>query len=105
MTKAPITRTLSDGTTMRVRTERTIAGTVYREIHSRKRPSYGSLMRLDGHMFLILEEQLVPVSHPEYAYADSDTAGAALALSFFADSAESCIAHAAAEGIPVDDCY
>ena len=99
------THRLSDGTTMAVRTERTIAGTYYHEIHSRKRPSYGTLMRLDGSMFLVMRQRFVPISHPDYSYAADDKAGAAKALEFFIDSAEATISHAETEGISVDECY
>lgn len=100
----PSVHKLSDGTTIKVRTERTIAGTYFHEVPSRKRHG-ATLLRLDTHMFLVFSKDLVPIRHPDYAYASDDKVGAALALRFFVDSAEATIAHAEAEGIPVEDCY
>ncbi|MBF9135287.1 hypothetical protein I0C86_41285 [Plantactinospora sp. S1510] len=98
--------TLSDGTTIRVRIERGIVGSVYHEVPSRKRPG-GRLMRVDSHMFLLAgkRDDMVPVSHPDYAYAADDTAGAALALRFFVEGAESIIREATKDGLPVEQYY
>jgi len=98
------THTLTDGTTIKVRTERTIAGTVYTELPSRKRAG-SQLMRLGDHMFLVMRTQLVPIRHPAYEYAGTDKAGADLALAFFVESAESCIAESLAQGYPIEDNY
>lgn len=97
--------TLSDGTTLRVRTVRTPAGTHYYEMPSRKRPTGSHLMRLDGPMFLVTTEQLIPIRHPDYSYASTDKIGAEVALRFFVDGAESCIKEAEKEGIPVEQMY
>lgn len=97
---------LSDGTTIRVKVERTIAGTYFREVPSRKRKA-NSMMRLGNQMFTILgpRQDLIPVRHPNYDYASSDDAGARKALAMFVEVAESCIKHAEEEGIPVEQCY
>ena len=95
---------LSDGTTIKVRTERTIAGTYYTEVPSRKRPG-SQLMTLGDHMFLIMRSHIVPIRHPKYEYASTDKLGAELALLFFVDSAEGVIAEAAKDGLPVEDYY
>lgn len=96
--------TLSDGTTIKVKVIRELVGTRFVEIASRKRTTT-TIMRIDGPMYLVTREQLVPISHPSYGYASTDIKGAELALAFFVDSAESCIAHAAEEGIDVSECY
>ena len=96
--------TLTDGTTIKVRAERTIAGTYYTELPSRNRPG-SQLMRLDDHMFLITRRNIVPIRHPSYEYAYTDKAGAELAMAFFVDSAESCIAESMREGYPIEDNY
>jgi hypothetical protein len=97
---------LSDGTTIRVKVERTIAGTFFREIPSRKRKAT-SMMRLGHSMFAIVgpRQDLIPVRHPSYEYAASDDDGARKALAFFVECAESCIKEAEKEGIPVEQCY
>lgn len=100
----PTAHRLSDGTTLAIRTDRGIAGTTFTEVPSRKRPA-GTLMRIDRRMYLVLRKQLVPITHPDYEYAADDKQGAAKALAFFTDSAESCIQHAAEQGIDVADCY
>lgn len=56
-------------------------------------------------MFLTMHGQLIPISHPDYSHASTDAAGADLALRFFVEGAESCIAHAAEQGIAVEQCY
>ncbi|MCC3766468.1 hypothetical protein [Streptomyces sp. UNOC14_S4] len=106
MRKGASTHTLSDGTTIRVRTIKGIVGTEYREIPSRKRKA-GSLLRIDNKMFALFgpEKMLVPIQHPDYAYAATDAAGARKALAFFVEAAEGCIKHANEEGIPVEECY
>lgn len=96
--------TLSDGTTVAIRVTRTIAGTVYDEVPSRKRPG-AQLMRLDSSMLLVFGSQLVPISHPSYSYASTDEAGADVALAFCVEGAESCIVEAAKWDIPVEQCY
>lgn len=74
------------------------------ELPSRKRPG-GQLMRLGDHMFLIMRSHIVPIRHPDYEYASTDKAGAELALRFFVDSAEACIAESLREGYPIEDNY
>ena len=97
--------TLTDGTTIKVRTQRTIAGqAIYTELPSRKR-SGSQLMRLGDHMFLVGRRHLVSISHPKHEYASTDKAGAELALAFFVDSAEACIAESLREGYPIEDNY
>ena len=95
---------LSDGTTITIKTDRTIAGTYYYETPSRHRKG-ATFMRLERSMYLLTDGHIIPISHPDYAYAPDDKAGAAKALAFCVDSAEACITHAEEEGIPVDWCY
>ena len=95
---------LSDGTTIKVRTERTIAGTYFTEVPSRKRKG-ATFMLLDHHMFLMFGKHIVPITNDAYRYAENDKAGAALALAFGVDSAEAVIAEAAKDGLPVEDYY
>ena len=98
--------TLSDGTTITVRSVKGIIGTEYREVPSRKRKA-GAMLRIDGRMYAIFgpRQDLIPVRHPDYEYASSDAEGARKALAFFAEAAEGCIKHAEEEGIPVEQCY
>lgn len=105
MAKAKL-HTLSDGTTIKIRVERGIIGTVFHEVPSRKRKS-GALLRMGNRMCLLVKDgkDFVPIRHPDYEYAADDKAGADAALRFFVDSAEATIKHAAEEGIPVEDCY
>ncbi|MFG3223288.1 hypothetical protein ACGF07_00710 [Kitasatospora sp. NPDC048194] len=98
------TVTLTDGTTLKIRTERGITGTVYREIPSRQRPA-GSLMRIGNTMHLVTRGYLTPIVPDRWSRAADDKEGAAIALAFFTESAEACIEHAKAEGIPVEQCY
>lgn len=100
------THTLSDGTTIRVRIVRGIVGTEYREVPSRKRKA-NAMLRIDRSMYSVVgpKAALVPVRHPDYAYASTDAEGARKALAFFVEVAESCIKHAREEGIPVEQCY
>ena len=97
---------LSDGTYIRVRVERTIAGTYFHEVPSRKRKA-SSMLRLGNHMFGLFgpRRDLVPIRHSDYEYARTDDEGARKALAFFAEGAESCIKEAEKEGIPVEHCY
>jgi hypothetical protein len=97
---------LSDGTTIRVQTQRTIAGTFFHEVPSRKRKA-NQMMLLGTQMFTIFgpRQDMIPVRHPDYSYARDDKEGARVALAMFVDVAESCIKHAAEEGIPVEQCY
>lgn len=97
---------LSDGTTINVRSIKGLIGTEYREVPSRKRKA-GVMMRIDNRMYVILgpRKSLVPVRHPDYGYAGSDTEGARVALALFVEAAEGCIKHAQEEGIPVEQCY
>lgn len=95
---------LSDGTTVRVRTVRTIAGTYFEEVPSRTRKA-STLYRLGTSMFVVFNGDLARITNPDYAYADDDKSGAALALRFFVDGAEACIAEAAKEGLPVEAMY
>lgn len=96
---------LSDGTTIRIKTRRTIAGTFYDEIPSRKRNRV-TFMRLANHMFIVVNgKDLFRITNPNYEYAGTDADGAAAALRFCVDSAESVIEHARQEGISVQDCY
>lgn len=102
---APVTGRLSDGTTLTIRTATDLlGGNLYTEVPSRKRPG-GQMYRLDGHMFLLLRDQHVPVDHPDYRYAATARDGADVALRFFTEGAESCITEAAREGVPVEDMY
>lgn len=103
MAKATI-HTLSDGTTLRVCVVRGIVGTEFREVPSRKRKA-GSLMRIDNRMYLVCGKSLVPCTNPDFEYARDDKQGAELAMKFFVEAAESCIAEAKREGIPVERCY
>lgn len=102
---------LSDGTTMRIRMRRTIAGTYFEEVHSLKgRQKFGSLWRLDTAMFFIpggVDRDYVPgrITNPDYGYARDDKHGMEVALKFFVDSAEACIQEAAKEGLPVISMY
>lgn len=98
--------TLSDGTTIRVQVQRTIAGTFFHEVPSRKRKG-NSMMLLGTQMFALFgpRQELIPVRHPDYSYASDDKEGAKKALAFFVDCAEGCIAEAEKEGIPVEKCY
>ncbi|MEW1547544.1 hypothetical protein [Streptomyces tsukubensis] len=100
------THTLSDGTTIRVQSVKTIIGTEYREVPSRKRKA-NKMLRMDGRMYAAFgpKETLIPVRHPDYAYASTDADGARKALAFFVECAEGCIKQAAQEGIPVEQCY
>ncbi|MFF9649710.1 hypothetical protein [Streptomyces sp. NPDC014622] len=97
---------LSDGTTVHVKVERTIAGTFFREVPSRKRKA-NSMMRIGNHMFAIVgpRQDLIPVRHPSYEYAASEDEGARKALAFFTECAEGCIKEAEKEGIHVEQCY
>lgn len=96
---------LSDGTTLKVVTHRTIAGTYFQEVPSRKRKA-SMLFRLESRMFLVFGNgQLIRITHNDYSYAASDREGAELALRFFAEGAEACIAEAAKEGLPVESMY
>jgi hypothetical protein len=104
MTKLTKPHTLSDGTTIRIRTRRTLVGTVYEEVPSRKRKAV-TFIRLGSRMCMVFGSDLLPIENPDYAYASSDASGAEKALRFCLDSAEATIKHAAEEGIPVEDCY
>jgi len=95
---------LSDGTTVSIKTTRTIAGTYFTEVPSRKRKG-ATFMLLDHHMFLIFGENIVPITNDRYAYAEDDKDGAFKALTFCIDSAEGTIAEAAKDGMPVEDYY
>lgn len=102
---ARVTHTLSDGTTISIRPQSTIIGTQLHEVASRKRPT-GSLLWDDGRMYLLTSKGgMTRITHPDYEYAADVKAATTVALAFFVDSAEATIAHAAAEGIAVDDCY
>lgn len=100
------THTLSDGTTIKIRSVKSIIGTEYQEVPSRKRKA-GTMLRIDGRMYMIFgpKKALVPVRHPDYEYASTDAEGARKALAFFVEAAEACIKHAAEERIPVERCY
>ena len=100
------THTLSDGTTIKVRSVKSIIGTEYREVPSRKRTA-GTMLRIDSRMYMIFgpKQSLVPVRHPDYEYASTDAEGARKALAFFVEAAEGCIKEAAEQGIPVEQCY
>ena len=100
----PVTHKLTDGTTITIRAQSTILGPRFVEVPSRKRNAC-AFQLIDGHMYLELRSDLVRITHPDYEYAASSSEGARKALAFCADSAESCIAHAAAEGIDVSECY
>ncbi|PPT14834.1 hypothetical protein [Streptomyces cinnamoneus] len=104
MSKYTDTVTLTDGTTLKIRIERGIAGTVFREVPSRQRPA-GSLMRIGTAMHLVTRSHLTPIVPDRWASAADDAEGAEIALAFFTESAEACIEHASAEGIPVEQCY
>jgi hypothetical protein len=104
MPKLSKPHTLSDGTTIRIRTRRTLAGTVFEEVPSRKRNG-ATLMRLGNRMCLVFRKDLLPIENPDYSTATSDKAGAEVAMRFCVAGAESVIEHAASEGIPVEDCY
>ena len=97
---------LSDGTTITVRTVRGIIGTEFQEVPSRKRKA-NTMIRIDSRMYCLIgpRKDMIPVRHPEYSYAGSDAEGARKALAFFVECAEGCIAEAAKEGIPVEQCY
>jgi hypothetical protein len=97
---------LSDNTTIRVKVQRTIAGTYFHEVPSRKRKP-NSMMRLGNSMFALFgpRQDMIPVRHPEYEYAASDDDGARKALAFFVECAESCIKEAEKEGLPVEKMY
>jgi len=95
---------LSDGTTISIKTTRTIAGTYFTEVPSRKR-SGATFMLLDHHMFLIFGESIVPITNDRYTYAAGIKDGAAKALDFCVVGAESTIAEAAEDGLPVEDYY
>lgn len=99
-------QTLSDRTTIRVKVERTIIGTYFHEIPSRKRKA-NTMIRIGHQMYSVIgpRQSLIPVSHPEYSVAYSDDAAARIALAMFVEVAESCIKHAEEEGIPVEQCY
>lgn len=98
--------TLSDGTTIRVSMSKSIIGTEYREIPSRKRKA-NTMLLMDGKMFAVFgpKKALIPVRHPDYQHASSDAEGARKALAFFVECAEGCIKEAKREGIPVEQCY
>lgn len=101
LTKA---HTLSDGTTLRVRIRTSIAGTFFTEVPSWERKT-STMMRLDTRMFILAAKHLVGITHPDYSYAEDDKAGAEIAMKFFVECAESCIAEALKEGIPVAAMY
>lgn len=102
---APVKATLSDGTTITVRTATDLlGGNLYTEVPSRKRPG-SALYRLDGRMFLLMRDRHVPIDHADYRYAATPKDGADVALRFFVEGAESCIAEAAREGLPVEAMY
>ncbi|AXK35783.1 hypothetical protein DVA86_27280 [Streptomyces armeniacus] len=98
--------TLSDGLTICFRAVDGIIGTAYREVQSRPRKA-SSLLCIDGHMYGVFGPRgdLVPVQHADYAYAATNAEGARKALAFFIEAAESCIKHAAEQGVPVEECY
>lgn len=103
------THTLSDGSTLRIRTGvNASGGVVLTEVPSRLRTA-GSLLWLAGEhggpLYYISNRNLVPITHPDYRYAYDRAGAVLLALAFFVDSAEACIAHAAREGCLVSDCY
>lgn len=99
------TATLSNGDVITVKTERSIAGTYYREQVDRGRTT-GTLMRLDGPMFYVpADGALIKIRNDKFAWAETDEKGAELALAFFVEGAESCIAEAEKEGIALEDCY
>jgi hypothetical protein len=102
----PKPHTLSDGTTISVRTQRTIAGTFFHEVPSRKRKA-SSLYLLDTQMFALFgpRQDMIPVRHPDYSYAKDDKEGARVALAMFVDGAEACIREAEKEGLPVERMY
>ena len=95
---------LTDGTTIKVRTDRTIAGTYYTELPSRKRKG-ATFMLLVHSMFLLHGEMIIPIRHPDYEYAANDKDGAVKALAFCVESAEACITESLREGYPIEDNY
>jgi hypothetical protein len=97
--------TLSDGTTIRVRSSRGLVGTELTEVPSRKRPVTSSILWMDGGMYFMLRGSMHRITHPEYSSATSEKEAVAKALAFYVESAEGCIAEAAKEGLPVEDMY
>lgn len=95
----------SDGSTYVARTRRTIAGTEVLVRHDRIPGAGGAMLVIDGHVHLVMRQQLVPVRHPAYERASTEHDAVRVALAFFGDSYEASVKHAAEEGIPVADCF
>lgn len=101
------TATLSDGSILTVRTERTVAGYQYRVRDSREFVGETVFVLVGSTLCLALPDasSLIPIDHERYGYADTAEAGARQALRFCVDSAEDTIAYANREGISVCLCY
>ncbi|PCG86388.1 hypothetical protein CIB93_09150 [Streptomyces sp. WZ.A104] len=97
--------TLSDGATIRVRIERGPTGdTILHEDYARHHDASAIYWR--GHqLYLVWEDQLHPIEHPQFKLATTLDEAAETALAFFAKCAEDTITHAREHGIPVEACY
>ncbi|MEU7905866.1 hypothetical protein [Actinoplanes sp. NPDC049118] len=103
---ARLSQRLSDGSTITVRRSRTLIGTTFTEVHSVRGVDKHALLWMDGGMYgLYGRGDLMRISHPDYSHAPNEAEAARKALAFYVDSAESVIAYAKTEGIPVADCY
>ncbi len=97
--------TLSDGTTLRVRSARGPIGTELTEVPSRKRPATSSILWMDGGMYFQIRGQMHRISNDKYRYAETEKEAIEKALAFYVESAEGCIAEAAKEGLHVESMY
>ena len=96
---------LSDGTTISIKVQTDLSGTAhYTEVPSRRRQGC-TFLRIGHHMYLVIHGDMVRITTPKYVYAASVREGAAKALAFCVDSAETVIAEAAKDGLPVEDYY
>ena len=101
-----LSQRLSDDTTITVRPSRTLIGTQFTEVHSVRGVGKNALLWMDGGMYALFGQgDMLRISNPDYSYAPTEAEAGRKALAFFVDSAESVIAHAKSEGIPVADCY
>lgn len=108
---AAATHRNSDGTEFRARVERGIMGTLLRVTHSTIKTAGGELLwdHPYGTALWYLPRggrgQLVRITHPDYEYAATRAEALRKALAFFGESYESCLKHAAEEGIDVRGCF
>ncbi|MFF7021436.1 hypothetical protein ACFY97_10515 [Streptomyces klenkii] len=106
MTTHTETITLSNGAKLRVRIERGPTNDVVLHEQNDLNPFGGGRIYWLGRvLFLMFGDELLRMQNARYEFAETASEAAEKALAFFAECAETCIQHAKAEGIPVENCY